>query len=54
MTSATLYAAVQQQASVLAYADISYLVAAMSFAMIPLVFIVRRPPPGKPLEAAME
>jgi DHA2 family multidrug resistance protein len=54
VTSTTLYDVVQQQASVLAYADISYVVAAMSFAMIPLVFIVRRPPPGKPLEAAME
>jgi hypothetical protein len=51
--STTLNDVVQQQASVLAYADISYVVATMSFAMISLVFIVRRSPQGKPLEAAI-
>ena len=36
----TLYGLVQTQASVLSYADITYLVAALSFALVPCVFIV--------------
>jgi DHA2 family multidrug resistance protein len=51
---ATIFALIQNEASVLAYADIAYLVAALAFALIPCVFIVRRPPRGKPLAAAME
>ena len=54
MSASSLFGAVQGQASVLAFADITYLVAAISFALVPCVFIVRRPPKGKPLSAAAE
>ena len=49
-----LYSTVQSQSFVLAYADITYLISALAFVLIPFVFIVRRPPLGKPIEPAAE
>jgi DHA2 family multidrug resistance protein len=52
VTSSTLFTTIQSQADVMAYADITYVIAALSFVLVPCVFIVRRPPKGKPIEAA--
>jgi len=51
MSPAGLSGIVQAQASVLAYADITYLIALVSIVLVPFVFIVRRPPKGRPLSA---
>ncbi len=53
-TASALSAEIQRQATVLSYADITYLVAAVAFVLVPCVFIVRRPPRGKPIGAAAE
>ncbi|GAC1502181.1 MAG: MDR family MFS transporter [Vulcanimicrobiaceae bacterium] len=49
----TLARIVGGQAAVQSYADIAYVVAALAFALVPCVFVVRRPPPG-PLSVAAE
>ncbi len=51
MSPAGLFGIVQAQASVLAYADITYLIAVVSIVLVPFVFVVRRPPKGRPLSA---
>jgi DHA2 family multidrug resistance protein len=49
-----LFSLIQDQAYVLAYADIAFLVSAVAFALIPFVAIVRRPPEGKAGEPVYE
>ena len=49
--AASLFTLVQNEAYVLAYADVAYLVSAIALVLVPLVLVVRRPPKGKALEA---
>ena len=53
-TPSELFAFVQTQASVLAYADILYCVAAVAFVLVPAVYFIRRPPKGKTLHVSAE
>jgi len=48
-----LFATLQSESFVLAYADIAYLVSALSFVSVPIVAMVRRPPKGQALDAAV-
>ena len=48
-----LFGTIQNQANVLAYADIAFLVSAVAFVLVPIVAIVRRPPKDRALEASI-
>jgi DHA2 family multidrug resistance protein len=53
MSVNALFSLIQGQSFVLAYADIAYLVSAIALVLVPVVAFVRRPPKGKPIEAAV-